>query len=103
MKAYLLVMLSLVFFAISESISKLWANEPRWWLAALVVFFYCLIALTWLPALKEHNHITSLGTFWNMGALLLTVLIGAVLFREDVSMRQWIGIVLAFIACILVS
>jgi len=102
MKAYLLVAISLVFFTISETFSKLWANDPRWWLAALVVFFYSLIALTWLPALRAHNNISTIGTIWNMGAVLLTVLIGAA-FHEEVSTRQWIGIALAFVACILVS
>ena len=40
MKAYLLIAVSLLFFAISETFSKLWANNPRWWMFALVVFFY---------------------------------------------------------------
>jgi drug/metabolite transporter (DMT)-like permease len=102
MKVYLLIALSLVFFAISETFSKLWANEPRWWLAVLVVVFYGLIALTWLPALRAHNNISTLGTIWNMGAVLLTVLIGAA-FQEEVSTRQWIGIALAFVVCFLVS
>jgi drug/metabolite transporter (DMT)-like permease len=103
MRPYLLVMASLVFFAIGESASKAWANHQRWWLVFVMLLSYCIGSIVWLPAIKEHNHLTSLGTFWNMGAMVITVLVGACAFGEVVSARQWVGIVLALIACWLVS
>jgi multidrug transporter EmrE-like cation transporter len=103
MRPYLLVCCSLVVFSIGEYLSKIWANNPRWWLAILVPATYACGSVFWLPAIREHNHLTSLGTIWNLGAMMATIAVGALLFSEPVTSRQWAGIVLALLACCLIS
>ena len=57
----------------------------------------------WLPAIKEYNHLTILGTIWNIGAMLCTVFVGTIIFQEKTSLIHWIGVLVAFIACILLN
>ena len=99
------ILLSMVFFAGGEILSKIWASSstrgPGLVLAAIGV--YSIGSLLWFPAIGQKNHLTSLGTFWNICAMAVTILIGMVVFRESVSVRQVVGIVVAGIACVLLS
>ncbi|OGS36581.1 MAG: hypothetical protein A2293_00845 [Elusimicrobia bacterium RIFOXYB2_FULL_49_7] len=103
MKAMTFVFLSLVFFTLGEAASKMWANHPGFRWGAAVVAAYIIGSCLWLPAILSKNHLTSLGTLWNVGAMVGTILVGAVLFRETVSPIQWIGVGLAIVACVLLS
>jgi multidrug transporter EmrE-like cation transporter len=91
--------LSALFFAAGEVCSKLWANGPPSWklmLAATVA--YLLGSLAWFPALRARNHLCTVGTLWSLGGLVVTVLVGAVLFSEPLTHRQLAGIVVAGLA-----
>ena len=103
MMPFLFVILSLVFFTLGEAASKLWAKEADWRWAAAVIACYMVGSCLWLPAILAKNHLTSLGTFWNIGAMICTVFAGAVLFHEQVTLLQWAGIGLALISCVLLS
>lgn len=103
MKPYLFVLASLVFFALGESASKLWANKGDWRWGAIVIVCYMIGSCLWLPAIFAKNHLTTLGTLWNVGAIACTLFAGVVLFHETVTGIQWVGIVFAVISCILLS
>ena len=103
MKPLLFVLISLIFFSIGEIFSKFWAESKNIKWAIFVLVAYLIGTALWLPAIAIKNHLTSLGTIWNVGALLCTILIGAVLFHETVSNTQWIGIGMALIASVLLS
>jgi drug/metabolite transporter (DMT)-like permease len=97
---------SLVCFSIGEAVSKYWANAryPYFsWLVVICVATYATGSLCWLPAIRERNHLSSLGSLWNAGAMVATVLIGAILFHETISIRQWVGIVFGLCACVLLG
>ena len=81
----------------------MWAGNPRWYWMLTVVASYMAGSLVWLPAILSKNHLTSLGTFWNVGALICTVAVGVLVFHEKVTGLQWTGIVFALIACVLLS
>jgi len=103
MRAIFFVALSLIFFTAGEAVSKLWANNPKWYWGATVVVAYMIGSCLWLPAILSKNHLTTLGTLWNVGAILCTVFAGAVLFHEQVSFLQWCGIGCAVVSCVLLS
>jgi multidrug transporter EmrE-like cation transporter len=103
MKPILFVCASLVFFTLGEAASKLWAQSTSWRWAVAVVAAYMIGSCLWLPAILAKNHLTTLGTLWNVGAILCTVFAGAVLFHEQVTALQWCGVVLALGSCVLLS
>ena len=106
MKPILWVLASLVCFSFGEAMSKVWANSRsgyHHWLVAVCVVAYAGGSLCWLPAIREHNHLASLGSFWNAGAMVMTVFVGAVVFRETISPTQWVGIAFGLVACVLLG
>jgi multidrug transporter EmrE-like cation transporter len=103
MSPALWVFISLVFFAVGEALSKLWASSGRIAWAPAVVLCYALGSLAWLPAIREKNHLSSLGSLWNAGAMIMTVVVGVLLFKEKIDLKQGVGIALAFLACFLLK
>jgi uncharacterized membrane protein len=99
MTPILWIMLSLLFFALGEAMSKYWASKQYWWLLILAIIAYITCEMPWFVAIKEKNHLTSLATIWSVGSVITTVLLGFFWFKEDVTLSQWIGIGLALIAC----
>jgi len=97
------VLVSLLFFALGEAASKLWSEGRTDWWAIAAVAAYITCEVPWLVAIREHGHLTSLGTFWSVGAVVVTILVGMVVFRESITARQGIGLALAFVACWLLS
>jgi multidrug transporter EmrE-like cation transporter len=97
------LILSALFFAAGEYLSKVWANAPTGRGAALVVAAYAVGALAWLPALLHKNELAVMGTAWLLLATVATVVIGLFVFGENLSRVQWTGIGLAAIALFLLS
>ncbi|MBS9775047.1 MAG: EamA family transporter [Tenacibaculum sp.] len=57
-----------------------------------------------LKALKTKGlESSTLFTINNVGSLLLTALLGLILFRESLCIKNWVGIAIAFISIILVA
>jgi multidrug transporter EmrE-like cation transporter len=96
-----LVCLSLVFYAAGEYGSKVWSLQPRWWLAAAVIFVYGLGGALWLPALRVHGQLAALSAVWSCLSILVCVAIGVWCFGEKLEPRQVIGLVLALVAVVL--
>jgi drug/metabolite transporter (DMT)-like permease len=99
--ALLLTLLSVSFMMGGEYMSKIWATHggtPKL-LAGMACYFCCTII--WFVAMSYHNHLTTLGTIWDMGALASTIVVGILIFKEPVTASQWCGLVLAFVASFL--
>lgn len=94
--AWLLV--SAVFYAGGEFLSKKWALAPGWGLAAAVLAAYGAASLLWLPALHQRNELAVMGTAWLLLATVATILIGHLVFHEALGPRQWLGVALALAA-----
>ncbi len=94
---------SVLFFAIGEFLSKKFALHPHAPDIIYILIVYTLGALAWLPALMQRNQLSIIGTMWSVSSLVTTVLIGIVLFGEKISTMSIAGIVVAFIAIILLS
>jgi len=101
--AILWILGSLVLFSAGEAGSKLWVASGRWEWAASTIVLYAVGSAMWLPAIKRTNHLASLGSLWNAGAMITTVLMGTLVFHEQVTPRQWIGIGFGFVACFLLG
>jgi multidrug transporter EmrE-like cation transporter len=99
--AIIWLLISALFFACGEFLSKIWGGNPSFSLTVLVVIAYVLGTLSWLPVLLHKNQLTTMGTAWLLLATTATVIIGIFIFQEKISFIQGIGVFLAFVAMIL--
>jgi multidrug transporter EmrE-like cation transporter len=97
------LVLSAVFFAIGEFLSKKFALSPKFPTIIYILLAYSAGVLAWLPAILQKNQLSVVGTLWAVLSLLTTILIGLIIFNEKLNLTGVIGIFFAFIAVILLS
>jgi multidrug transporter EmrE-like cation transporter len=97
------LIVSALFFAVGEFLSKKFALNPKISYIVFILVAYCVGTLFWLPAILQKNQLSIVGTMWSVLGLLATVLIGVLIFKEELSLIGFIGIITAFIAIILLS
>ena len=101
--AFVWLLLSVAFFAIGEYFSKKLALGPSIKFVLLILLAYVLGTLAWLPAILQKNQLSVTGTIWSVLSVLATIGIGILIFKEQLSLLQIIGIILAIIAVGLLS
>ena len=97
------LVLSALLFAFGEYLSKKFALAPSFSYVALIVFIYALGTLAWLPAILQKNQLSIVGAIWSVMSLLATVLIGVIIFDEHLNALAVAGLVLGFLAILLLS
>ena len=97
------LILSALFFAAGEFLSKKFALDPGIKYVIYILVAYCLGTLAWLPAILQKNQLSVVGTIWSVMSLLATVLIGVALFQEKLNIFGLMGIATAFISIVLLS
>ena len=97
------LIISALFFALGEYLSKKFAISPSWYFLISVVIIDAIGTLAWLPAILETNKLSIVGAIWSVLSLLLTVLIGIAIFHEHLNTVGIFGIIFAFISIILLS
>ena len=97
------LILSAIFFAIGEFLSKKFALNPSAILVVSILVTYSIGVVLWLPAILQKNQLSIVGTMWSVLSLLTTILIGVIIFGEKVSLLGSLGIATAFLAIILLS
>ena len=101
--AWLWLVVSTIFFALGEFFSKKFALNPGWTLFGYIIIIDIISISTWLPAIFEKNHLSTTGAIWSILSLVMTVLIGILLFGEKLTLIQSIGIFLGIISVTLLS
>ncbi len=101
--AFAWLILSALFFAAGEYLSKKWGMHPSWPTAFGVVGVYALGTFAWLPALLHKNQLAVMGTLWLLLATAATVGVGLLVFGEKLNNFQTAGIALSAIAMVLLS
>jgi multidrug transporter EmrE-like cation transporter len=97
------LILSALFFATGEFLSKKFALNPNITLVVIILIVYSVSVLLWLPAILQKNQLSIVGTLWSILSLLITILIGVLIFKENLSITGVIGIIFALISIILLS
>jgi multidrug transporter EmrE-like cation transporter len=97
------LILSALFFAAGEFLSKKFALNPNLILVIIIILVYSVGVLFWLPAILQKNQLSIVGTMWSVLSLLTTILIGVLIFNEELSIIGIIGVIFAFISIILLS
>ncbi|HTW96554.1 MAG TPA: hypothetical protein VMD74_02760 [Candidatus Methylomirabilis sp.] len=97
------LLLSAVFYAGGEFLSKKFALTPKFSLVVYILIFYTFGALAWLPAIWEKNQLSIVGVMWSVLSLATTILIGILVFGEKLSLVGIFGVAAALLAIILLS
>ena len=97
------LLLSGVFFAIGEFLSKKFVLNPKLSLFIVLIMTSVFSMVTWLPAIMQKNQLSVVGVMWSVLSLISTILMGVLIFNENLSQLNIIGILLGIIAVILLS
>jgi hypothetical protein len=97
------LIISALFFAVGEFLSKKFALEPHGSIVVWLVIIDVFSVLTWLPAILQKNQLSIVGTIWSVLSLLLTVLIGIIIFGEKLDYLSIAGIFTAVVAIVLLT
>ena len=95
------LLLSCLMFAVGEYLSQCFANEPKISTVIYLVIIDIFAIVTWLPAIMQKNHLVVVGTIWSILSLVCTVLIGTLIFNEQLNTRIVVGLIFSFVAIIL--
>lgn len=101
--AMIWLIISALFFAFGEFLSKKFALAPSLYYVVAVVVIYALGALAWLPAILQKNQLSIVGAIWSVMSLMATVLIGILIFGEKLNAIGIFGIIFAVISIVLLS
>ena len=97
------LILSALFFASGEFLSKKFALAPNWHYVVVIVLIYAAGTLAWLPAILQKNQLSIVGAIWSVLSLMATVLIGVLIFHEKLSLVGIMGLILAVVSVFLLS
>ena len=97
------LIVSALFFAFGEFLSKKFALTPSLSYIILIVAIYALGTLSWLPAILQKNQLSIVGSIWSVLSLVATVSIGILIFGEKLNVAGIVGIIFAAIAIALLS
>lgn len=88
----------LVFETVADIFAKEYSLHTTWWLWMGSFGAYMLANVFWLVAMKNGAGLARGTTLFVLGTLVLGVVIGAVFYREHVTVTQWIGIALGIVS-----
>lgn len=103
MHPYLWLLLSVVSFGFGEYISKLFSLKPSLFLAGIIVIPYVIGVWLWLPAVLKMQSLSVAGTIWNVMSTIVTISIGVLIFKEQLTYANVAGILCAILSIILLS
>jgi len=89
---------ALLFYTFAEYSSKLFSNTTALKWAFLAWVGYSINVFFWLGALKSKNELAIISTFLSIAYVISSVILGYVIFGETITIKQWIGIILAICA-----
>ena len=101
--SWIWITISTILFAFGEFLSKKFSLNPGWTLFVLFLVVDIVSAAAWIPAIFEKNQLSVTGVIWSIVSLIATVAIGLLVFNEKLTPTQSIGMVLGFVAVILLS
>ena len=101
--AWVWIIISGIFFAAGEFLSKEFALNPGWGLFGFIILVDVISISAWLPAIYQKNQLSIIGVIWSLASLMLTVAVGILLFNEKLTFIRILGIFFGVVALILLS
>jgi len=98
-----LVIFAFLIICLGDVFSKEFSKEGLWDYGIFAVITYAAGTFVWLQILLRTKTLGITGTLWNIGSILAGLVIGVVLYNEQLSCQQWIGIIFAIAAIVLLT
>lgn len=97
------LLMLIVFEGVADILSKEWSVRGKftWWL--LAIGGYVVANTFWLFAIRNGSGLTRGAIIFSVGSAILAVAIGLLLYREEVSRMEALGVVLGIVALALIS
>ena len=96
----LLLLSSTVFFVLCDALAAHWGKSKSI-ASLLIVILVSPLCYILFGTINKYRSLATSASVINMLALVGTILVGVVIFREGLSLRQTIGISFAFLAIFL--
>lgn len=100
-KVWLCLFLGMICFGVGEYVSKLYANVPKFYFASIAVIAYAGGTIAWLGMMRANNNLALMSIIWVVSSGIMAVLLGVFVFKESLTVTQWIGAILAFVSAYL--
>jgi uncharacterized membrane protein len=84
--------------ATADIISKTWQIKGGWYFAALALLAYLAANAFWLLSLKNGAHLSKGAVLFSVMSAVLAVIIGVVVYKENLNTVQTVGLVLGIIS-----
>ncbi len=91
--------LNFVLSTAGDSISKIWATHPGSKWALITIGLSALTAISWMLVVRRIG-LTVGSTIMLLLTMIATALIGLLIFKEEITRGQGVGIILGFIAAL---
>ncbi len=99
---YIWFIISLFTIIISDLCSKNFAiKQNMWWFYGIIIIG-CVGSTIWAIIMLSMNQLIRTSFIWTVLASLVSISVGLV-FRETLTMVQWIGVILALISICLLA
>jgi len=95
------IILLVVFELIADYVAKKWSLEGGWWRASMALAAYLVANSFWLFALKNGSGLARGAVIFSVASAVIAVGLGVLLFREEVTMKGYIGLLLGIVAIVL--
>jgi multidrug transporter EmrE-like cation transporter len=99
MSKWLIPLLLLVSFeAIADIVAKYFAITNKFWIGVGALGLYVIANIFWLFALKNGAEISTGAVLFSVLSQCFAIAIGFLIYKEQITTFEWIGIVLGIIA-----
>lgn len=97
-----LIFLAVVFEVVADILFKKWSIDSRNFLFAAGMLIYFVGTLFWAISLK-YEYLSKAISVFTILNLVVLVLVGAIIFKEDLSLVNKVGIGLGVVSIILIE
>lgn len=95
------LLLLVVFEACADIIAKYFAITNKIWIAIGALFVYALANVFWLISLKNGAELATGAVIFSIVSEVLAILIGVLIYHEQLSLTQGLGIILGLVSLVL--
>lgn len=88
--------------AISDIVAKEWSLHDKLWIAGIALVGYIATNIFWLYALKAGVGLGRGVVVFSVGSAILGVLVGLIVYKEQITTLQLVGIIFGVISFTLI-
>lgn len=93
----------IAFEMLADIAAKEWSlDSRRWWLAGASLLAYLLANTSWLIALRNGSGLARGAVLFSVASAILATAIGILLYHEDLSRTQLLGVLLGIASIVLI-